>query len=148
METIFETGCPFMAISWLWYFLAVTISFSIGALWYGVLFIKPWTKAVRYECDCGSDLSQGEKCICKPKASYFFTMFMQFISTALVILMYFILTPISIWLSILVVVSISGWMKSNLKFQINEWKRFVTLASIDIGYFFIVSSIAVGFSLL
>ncbi|MFA6200589.1 MAG: hypothetical protein WC679_09320 [Bacteroidales bacterium] len=148
METIFSSSCPLETISWLWYCLAVLVSFAFGVIWYGVLFTKTWAKAVRYECECGADIANGEKCTCKPNFSIFYTFTFQIISTALVVLMYFILTPISIWLSVLVVVSISAWMKSTLKFQISNWKRFFTLASIDVGYFFIVSSIAIGFSLI
>ncbi len=148
METICSSSCPFETISWLWFSLAVVISFAFGAIWYGVLFTKSWAKAVKYECECGANLAKGEKCTCKPNFSIYFTFFIQIISTALVVLMYFILTPISIWLSILVIVAISAWMKSTLKFQISNWKRFVTLAAIDVGYFFIVSCIAVVFSLI
>ena len=75
-------------------------------------------------------------------------MLFQFISTAFVVFMYFVLTPISIWLSVIVVVAVCAWMKSNLKFQISNWKRYITLALIDVGYFFIVSVIAVLFSLI
>jgi len=145
METILH---HFETISWLWYSLAVLVSFAFGAIWYGVLFTKPWAKAVRYECECGADISNGEKCTCKPNFSIYFTFIIQFLSTALVVFMYFILTPISIWLSVLVVIAISAWMKSTLKFQISNWKRFMILAAIDVSYFFIVSCIAVGFSLI
>lgn len=135
------------AISLLWYFVAVAISFLIGALWYGLLFPKTWMKAIRYECACGADVINGEKCTCS-KNSVLPTMIFQLISTALVVLVFFILTPIHIWLSILVVIAIASWMKSNLKFQISDWKRFVTLALIDVGYFTIVSIIGILFSLI
>lgn len=75
-------------------------------------------------------------------------MIFQLISTALVVLVFFVLTPIHLWLSILVVIAIASWMKSNLKFQISDWKRFVTLALIDVGYFTIVSIIGILFSLI
>lgn len=135
------------AISLLWYFVAVAISFLIGALWYGLLFPKTWIKAIRYECECGADVINGEKCSCSKK-SVLPTMIFQLISTALVVLVFFILTPIHLWLSILVVIAIASWMKSNLKFQISDWKRFVTLALIDVGYFTIVSIIGILFSLI
>lgn len=135
------------AISLLWYIVAVAISFLIGALWYGLLFPKTWIKAIRYECECGADVINGEKCSCSKK-SFLPTMIFQLISTALVVLVFFILTPIHIWLSILVVIAIASWMKSNLKFQISDWKRFVTLALIDVGYFTIVSIIGILFSLI
>lgn len=147
METIFSSSCPFETISWLWFSIAVVASFAFGAIWYGILFSKTWMKAIRYECACGADVVNGEKCTCKSNSAVIPFSF-QIISTALVTLMYFILTPISIWLSVLVVVAISAWMKSTLKFQISNWKRFFTLAAIDVGYFFIVSCIAVGFSLI
>lgn len=145
METICSDYCPFEQISWLWYSIGVIVSFIVGAIWYGILFSKQWMKAVRYECACGADVVNGEKCTCKLRG-VFTTMLFQFISTAVVVFMYFILTPISIYLSIIVVVAVSGWMKSTLKFRISNWKRFMTLATIDVGYFFIVSLIAVLFS--
>ncbi|MDD2488246.1 MAG: DUF1761 domain-containing protein [Bacteroidales bacterium] len=147
METICSDYCPFEQISWLWYCGGVVVSFLAGALWYGFLFPKTWMKAVRYECACGADVVNGEKCTCKSRG-VFLTMLFQFISTAFVVFMYFVLTPISIWLSVIVVVAVCAWMKSNLKFQISNWKRYITLALIDVGYFFIVSVIAVLFSLI
>lgn len=147
METIFSDYCPFEHISWLWYCVGVVVSFLAGALWYGFLFPKTWMKAVRYECACGADVVNGQKCTCK-SGGVFLTMLFQFISTAFVVFMYFVLTPISIWLSVIVVVAVCAWMKSNLKFQISNWKRYMTLALIDVGYFFIVSVIAVLFSLI
>lgn len=147
MKTIIVNFCPIESISWLWFCISVVVSFLAGAIWYGLLFPKTWMKAVKYECECGADVVNGEKCTCK-KRSVLPTFIIQFISTALVVFMYFILTSISIWLSVVVVIAVSAWMKSILKFQISNWKRFMTLAAIDISYFFIVSVIAVLFSLI
>jgi hypothetical protein len=147
METCCTNQCPFEAISWLWYGIAVVVSFFVGAIWYGFLFSKAWMKAVKYECACGADVVNGEKCTCK-KSSNALIFLIQIIATAFVVFMYFILTSISIWLSVVVVIAISAWMKSTLKFQISNWKRYITLAGIDVGYFFVVSVIAILFSLI
>lgn len=133
--------CPFSQFSWLWYWISIVVVFMVGWLWYGKLFNKKWIKAVRYQCTCGADLSKGEKCTCKNKSMLplLMYMFMQLVVTMLLGLMYFGLTQISIWWSLIVAVAIAGWMKASLKFQIAEWKRYVTLAIIDVGYFFLAS---------
>lgn len=146
METIFRTDVALLQISWLWYIISVFVAFGAGAIWYTILFGKSWVKVVKYECLCGADISKGEKCTCKNRFPW--EMIFQLIGTALIGLMYFILTPISVWLSVIVCIAFAGWTKSMLKFQIAEWKRYITLASIDVGYFIVVSAIFVLFSYL
>lgn len=146
MECI-SGSCPFAEINWLWYAVSVIVAFVMGMIWYGKLFTKSWVKAVRYECPCGADLSKGEKCTCDPKSGIL-VMIMQIITTALVGLMYFLLVGVSYWYAIIVVIAVCGWMKLSLKFQIPEWKRYFTLAIIDVGYFFIVSLIFILFALI
>ena len=149
MEKICSGGsCPIDQISWLWYTAAVLISFALGAFWYGKLFMKAWTKAIRFKCACGADLSKGEKCTCPPKPSYFATMALQLIATALIGLMYFVLTLVSVWLAVMVAIAVCGWMKATLKFQIQEFKRWVTLCAIDVGYFAVVSMLFILFALI
>lgn len=138
--------CPISQISWLWYIVAVVVSFGVGALWYGKLFSKAWIKAVEYKCACGADLQKGEKCTCKSRSVL--PMVLQFVSTALIALMYFILVAYGAWLALAVAIAVSAWMKASLKFRIADWKRFVTLASIDVGYFFIVSLICIGLAMI
>jgi len=146
METSCINECPFEAISWLWYVIAVIVSFFIGALWYGVLFPKTWMKAVRYECACKADVANGERCTCKRSANIVIFL-IQIISTALLVFMYFILTSIDIRLSIVAIIAVSSWMMSTLKFQIADWNRYFRLVAIDISYFVIVSIVATVFSL-
>lgn len=146
METIFGSGGAFSQISWLWYCISVVLAFGMGALWYTVLFGKQWIKAVNYVCACGANLSNEEKCSCK--ARFPWEMIFQLISTAIVGMMFFLLTPLSLVMAVIVVFAFAGWTKSMLKFQIADWKRFITLASIDVGYFVVVSIIFIGFSML
>ena len=146
MEAIFGPEGAFSQISWLWYCFSVVLAFGMGALWYTVIFGKQWIKAVNYVCVCGANLSNGEKCTCK--ARFPWEMIFQFISTALMGMMYFLLTPQSLVLAVIVAFAFAGWTKSMLKFQIAGWKRFITLASIDVGYFVVVSIIFIVFSLL
>lgn len=145
METM-SSGCicSFLQINWLWYAASVIVVYAVGAIWYGKLFTNSWLKSVRYKCLCGAELDKGEKCTCQSRSMW--PMLYQFAATILIGLMYFVLTALSIWLALLVAVAISGWMKATLKFQIPEWKRFVTLASIDVGYFFLSSLIFMGFA--
>jgi hypothetical protein len=137
-------GCPFFQISWLWYAIAVVVAFGLGAFWYTILFGKKWLKAVNYECNCGSNLSKGEECKCPSRFPW--EMVFQFVSTAIVGLMYFMLTPMSLIMAIFVCIAFSAWTKSMLKFQIANWKRFISLALIDVGYFVIVSIIFIVFA--
>lgn len=139
-------ACPFSQISWLWYAISVVVVFGLGALWYGKFFSKSWLKAVDYKCPCGADIQNGEECKCESNSVL--PMIFQFIATLLIGLMYFVLVALSAWVAILVVITVCGWMKSTLKFQIAEWKRFMTLALIDVGYFFIASLIFIGFALI
>lgn len=146
METFFVAEGTFSEISWLWYVIAVITAFGTGAIWYTLLFGKQWVKAVNYECLCGANISKGDKCTCNNRFPW--EMIFQLIGTALIGLMYFILTPISVWLSVIVCIAFAGWTKSMLKFQIASWNRYITLASIDVGYFIVVSAIFVLFSYL
>ena len=91
METIVDIMDLFSGISWLWYVISVVVAFGMGALWYTVLFGKQWVKAVNYVCLCGANISDGEECTCKGRFPW--EMLFQFVGTALIGLMYFILTP-------------------------------------------------------
>lgn len=143
-----ETGKVFFDlftnISWLWYAIAVLTAYATGALWYTVLFGKQWIKAVHFECQCGAKLYKGEKCSCGPRFPW--EMAFQFVSTAFIGLMYFVLTPVSIWMAVLICLSFSAWTKSMYKFEISSWKRFTTLAAINVGYFVVVSAIFMAMS--
>lgn len=146
METIVDIMDLFSGISWLWYVISVVVAFGMGALWYTVLFGKKWIKAVNYVCLCGANIYDGEECTCKGRFPW--EMLFQFMGTALIGLMYFLLTPVSLWLSIIACVAFAGWTKSMLKFQIAGWSRYITLAMIDVGYFVVVSVIFILFSYL
>lgn len=144
MET---TICPnefLLDFSWLWFIVSVLISYGVGAMWYTFLFGKKWIKALKYECKCGARLDKGETCRCEKHSPW--VMILQFFTTALVGFMYFILTPISLPLAILVCIAFAGWTKSMLNFQIAEWKRYVTLVMIDVGYFVVVSAVFILFA--
>jgi len=136
----------FSHISWLWYLAAVFISFGAGALWYGFLFRARWIAAVKYECPCGADIAKGERCNCKPRFPV--ELLFQFASTAFLGLFYFVLVPVSLWLAVFACAALSAWIKSMLKFQIRDWRRFVALAWIDVGYFGVVSLIFILMALL
>ncbi|MGL4908604.1 MAG: DUF1761 domain-containing protein [Bacteroidales bacterium] len=134
MENLSTPGvCPMSSISYLWYSVAVITVFAFGALWYSWLFAKAWKNAILRE--------EGE-----PTGCPFLPLFFQFIATALIGLMYFLLTQQSLAFSITVLVAISAWQKANLKFQISSWKRFITLSAIDVGYFAIASIVFILFA--
>lgn len=139
--------CPFTSISWLWYIIAVIVVFGLGALWYSVLFRKAWICNVGFECECKADLANGEKCHCTGGKS-FLPMLFQFIATLLLGFMYFVLTAISIWLSVIVFVAVAAWLKASLKFKIMNWGRYMRVAAIEVGYFTVASILFVLFALL
>lgn len=138
------TGCPLLSISWLFYAISVIVVFALGAFWYGKLFSEKWVKAQDYTCICGARLAEGEKCTCKSHS--LLPMVMQFIATALVGMMYFLLAGFGCLLSIVVMIGVAAWMKAGLKFRISEWKRFVNLVIIDVGYFCLASIIFIIFA--
>lgn len=138
--------CSMLQISWLWFFVALIITYSLGALWFGKLFMKPWAESRDIKCEqCNSDFAKGEKCNCKHSP---FPMIMQFIATALIGLMIFVLTNISAYLALFVLVATAGWMKANLAFQVPDLKKYFKLASIEVGYYFVCGIIFLFFALI
>jgi hypothetical protein len=135
-------------ISWLWYAIAVVAVFLLGWVWYNT-FTARWVKAVKYgKCACGADMEKGEKCTCKPSASAFLPMIVQLLAILLLGLMYFILAPLSICLSIFVAVAICGWMKASIIFQTPEKQFRIDRILIDVGYFALASAIFIGLALI
>lgn len=134
-------------ISWSWYVLSVFISCAFGALWYCKLFARKWKEAIYYDCS-PSEETPDHCCSYKTFFGFIKTMLMQGAGIALLGLMYFILTAQSIWLSIVVVLSICGWMKAALRFQIKDYSRWFIISAINVGYFFLISTIMILFALL
>ncbi len=149
MDQLCSSGsCPFAEISWLWFTVAVIVSYGIGAVWYSFLFSKKWLKLNNVHCpQCHANWAEGEQCQCKG-AGVFLTMSMMFIATAILALLYFVVTPISWPLSVFIFIAAAGWMKATLKFRMGNFRDFTALATIDIGYFTIVSLVCILLSLL
>lgn len=124
-------------INW-WIFAgAVLVVFAIGALWYSVLFVKTWKEINKI--DDNAEITIGNMIA---------TMLLQFISTAMVGFVFFILTHLSVFLAIFVTIAIGGWMKSNLKFKFTDWKTFVKAAVAETGYFTVAAIVFILFALI
>lgn len=138
----------FHSVNWLWYSVAVLIVFFLGAVWFVVLFSRSWAWAARI-----TPVGNGKEVI-EDDVAYragfksFRTMLAQFCSTLLLGLVYFMVTPLSLWLSLLIAIASSAWMKTIMHFEVRNWKRYVTLAAVDVGYFFISSLIFIFFALI
>ncbi len=140
METSCQAGaaaccCPFAHINWLWYVVAVVVAFAAGALWYSKLFRKTWMEV--NQIDPQQQVS---------KANMISTLLLQFLSTAVLGLMFFILVQQSLCLAIIVTIGIAAWLKSTLKFRMADIKRFWKAAWIDVGYFCVVAVIFMLFA--
>lgn len=138
----------FHSVNWLWYTVAVVIVFFLGAVWFVLLFGRAWAWAARIiPAGNGKEVIEDDIAY-RMGFKSFGTMFAQLCSTLLLGLVYFMVSPISVWLSILIAVATSAWMKTIMHFEIRNWKRYVTLAAVDIGYFFVSSLIFISFALL
>lgn len=124
-------------INWLWYAVSVIVVFGVGAIWYSMLFVKQWIRVYKIEMP-----AEGEKVNPLP------SMLMQLIATALLGLAFFVLTPISVWLSVLVLIGFAAWQKAGLKFHFRGWRDFIIAASIDVGYLCVAAIIFILFALL
>lgn len=144
MENAVSTGTfsSLFQISWTWYALSVFISCAFAALWYCKLFARQWKEAIHYDCSPSED-PYAHCCSYNTFFGFIKTMIMQGAGIALLGLMYFVLTAQSIWLSVIVAVSISGWLKAALRFQIKEYSRWIIISTINVGYFFLMSTIMI-----
>ncbi len=135
-----ETCCPFCGlfsqINWLWYVIAVVVAFVVGALWYSSLFAKAWVRVFKVEMP--------EK---MQSGNMIFTMLMQLLVTALLGLVFFMMTGISVWLAVLVLIAFCGWQKANLKFRYVKWNEYFMAALIEAGYTFVAGLIFILFAL-
>lgn len=135
METCSAFCSWFSQINWLWYGVSVALVYAIGALWYSVLFTKVWMRVFKIEMPQSVE-----------KSSVLFTMFFQLLATAILGLVMFLLSNVSCWLAVLVLIGFCGWHKASLKFQFAKWKDFFTAAMIDVGYLFIAGLIFILFA--
>ncbi len=137
METCSSFCGLFSHVNWLWYIISVIVAFAVGALWYSVLFSKAWMRVFKVEIP--EKIQSSNTCI---------TMLTQLMATALSGLTFFVLTTISLWLAILVLVAFCGWQKGNLKFRYTKWDEYFTAALIEAGYTFVAGVIFILFALI
>ncbi len=135
METTFSFCTVFTHINWLTFIAAVLMAYIVGAIWYSLLFRDMWIAANQIDINV------------KPsKSNMVSTMLLQLLATALIGLMYFVLTPISLWLALFVTLAFGGWMKATTKFRISDTKTFIKAVIVDVTYFCIVALIFILFA--
>lgn len=127
----------FCSINWMWFAIAVVVAFGTGAIWHTFLFAKTWMRVFKV------DMSE------KPEtANMVITMLMQLLVTAFFGLVFFMLTILSVWLAVLVLIGFCAWQKGTLKFRYVKWKTFVEAACIEAGYTFVTGIIFILFALI
>lgn len=124
-------------IDWLWYVLSILAVYVVGALWYSVLFRKMWLEVFKVKIPT------------KPSGgNMFVTFFGQLVATALMGLVIFIITPVSVWLAVIMVFAVCGWQKGSLKYQFAEWREYFRAAWVTAGYTFVAGVIFILFALI
>ena len=127
----------FSNIQWIWFAIAVIITFFIGAIWYSLLFPKTWMRVFKVEMP--------EKVT---KLSMIRTMGLQLIVSILFGSIFFLLTQISFTISVFVLIGFCAWQKGGLNFQFAKWKDYVLAACIQVGYTFIAGMVFIIFGLI
>ena len=127
----------FTSINWVGFIVSVVVVSAIGAIWHSsVLFGEIWKKANKADSKGNSNVHAA------------IVLILQLITTALIGLMYFVATQISMWLSLLLLVAIAGWEVSDLSFRIRDYKSFLKAVSVGVGYFCVTSLIFIFFATL
>ncbi len=126
----------FSQIKWGWYLIAVVVAFLMGAWWYWGLFTKAWERVFKVTIPKKGRIPEG----------VLFAISMQFLVTALMGIVFFMLVKVSLWLAILALVAFCGWQKAGLKFRYIKWKDYFTAAMIEAGYTFVAGIILIIFA--
>ncbi len=137
METCNVFCETFCGINWLWYGVAVIVAFAAGAVWHTFLFAKTWMRVFKVDIPEKPDT-----------ANMVITMLMQVLCTALLGLVFFVLTALSLWVALLALVGFCGWQKGTLKFRYAHWKSFMEAACVEAGYTFVAGMIFILFALI
>jgi len=124
-------------IQWIWFTIAVIITFAIGAIWYSFLFPKTWMRVFKVEMP--------DKIT---KFSIVRTMLLQLIVSILFGSIFFLLTQFSFFISVFVLIGFCAWQKGGLNFQFAKWKDYVLAACIQVGYTFIAGMVFIIFGLI
>jgi hypothetical protein len=138
MENTCNLLCPVIFnINWIWFAVAVIVTFGVGAVWHSLLFAKAWIRVFKVEMP--------EKVT---TSSFIRTMSVQFIGNILYGFVFFILTGISVWLAIIALIGFCGWEKGFLNFQFAKIKDFMMASLIRVGYTFVAGLIFILFALI
>lgn len=137
MDT-FDSLSQFLAdVNWLWFIAALLVAFGLGGVWYSLFFKNAWIRVFKIE--------MAQKV---PVGNFIRVMGIQFAVNILFGLVFFILTGISVWLAVLVLIAVCAWQKGQLNFQFAKWSDFVMAATINVGYTFVAGLIFISFALI
>ncbi|MDR0795303.1 MAG: hypothetical protein LBE79_04510 [Tannerella sp.] len=133
-----NTLCQAIAtINWWWFAAATVVSFAVGAVWFSWLFAKAWVRVFKVEL--GEEVSTG---------LMLRTMSLQLAATLLLGLVFFVLTKLSVWLALLVLVVFCGWEKGKLNFEFPRMRDFIMAVVIQVGYTFVAGLVFILFALI
>jgi hypothetical protein len=124
-------------IQWMWFAIAVVVTFIVGAIWYSFLFPKTWMRVFKVEMP--EEVT---------KLSMVRTMLLQLIVSIFFGAVFFLLVQISFCISVFVLIGFCGWEKGELNFQFPKWKDYVLAACIRVGYTFVAGMIFIIFGLI
>ncbi len=110
-------------INWLNYALAVIIAFPTGALWYAVLFMKPWMRI--FHATMPNQMKFGP---------WFRSFMIQLVTSMMLALLVFILAAFSPWLAFYGMLTISAWQVCEMTFKVSTVKDFFMGMLIEPGY--------------
>jgi hypothetical protein len=127
----------FFNINWMWFSVAVIVTFAIGAVWFSALFSKNWVRIFKVEMP--------EK---PTPALMIRTLVLQFVVNVFFGLLFFMLTPVSVYLSVFALIVFCAWQKGMLNFQFPKFQDFVMAAVINVGYTFVVGIVFILFALI
>ncbi len=121
----------FSQIGWLWYIISVVAVFALGAVWYSALFPKTWARV--FHVDTSRKSLAGV---------VYYTMLTQLVVTALLGIVLFAVTLMSVWAAVAVSVGFCGWLKGSLLFQMGGVnKDYCQAALINAGFLAIACAV-------
>jgi hypothetical protein len=124
-------------INWIWFVVAVTVTFGVGAVWHSALFANAWIRVFKVEMP--------EKVT---TSSFIRTMSVQFMGSILYGFVFFVLTELSVWVAVLALTGFFGWETGNLNFQFAKIKDFMMATLIRAGYTLVAGLIFILFALI
>jgi hypothetical protein len=123
-------------INFLWLFVAVIVSFAVGAVWHSWFFAKAWLRVFKVELGPVTN------------ASLIRTLGIDFLSHILFGFALFILTSIQAGLAVIVLFAFCVWKIGKLNYQFARMNDFAMAVLISVGYTCVAGCIFILFALI